>query len=877
MSNFMSFLDKDLLVDEVPAKVPVHKLNQQKKKAKSNADEQSDEEIEEKPKKANKKSKQKKIKVKKESKTTNEMFDFMEGWTINTEKIPGYPEFENDTFYEKVDKTILMLLLKDKSIVDEQKVLLNKLINKIKNGNIQVNHTQLMKNNDLGRFYPEDNTSIISLCRKIKHTMFKYLGYTDFDMVSCHQSIALSIAEINSVELPGMFEYMFNKAKIIEEEIKFYSMGENKLTVEDVKYKFNMMSYGGSEVTWREHIKNGYDGFPPRNIKDKESDFTKKFKNDIKVVQHFIYENNKELFKKIYVKYDNLTKDEEIDKNKRTLLSCFFQVIENHILFIAFKCLQSMKVITKTNVCLEYDGLCVPSNNFDKEKVINDLNKRITELTGLKFIKFKIKDYDCVIGDVIEKRKSIDVETNYVLNDLDAAKKIYKLYPHWNYCNGELYVFDFENGLWSNNEMVYFRIISYYEDYLYTINNNGTVSSTKSYGNTAVLTKKLINMIKTLCIDDNWLKNNEDTSLGKLLFNNGYCDMKEGKFYEKKEDRFDNYKILFFFKIDFDYLHPNEKDKKYINEIRETLFYKPLNKNVGNYLLSILSRIIAGDRMKKIFFGLGTTNAGKSVLAKAFSLAFCGYVGIFNAECLSNRHTSNDEAQQNRWAFLLRYVRLLFSNEIKTSIELNGATIKKHSSGGDGLIGRVHGGLETTFIPHYKLVVFANDVPQIVPYDDALETRIEIFNYVKSFVNDPKTEFELKLDPNLENEIKTLKFRRGLVNLIIEQYTDFIRNNNKINIPKEMEENKAEWIGDSTRNIIDGFIENYKITNKVEDYILSSDITHWVNSSKFGITSKKFFIELKKYIYVKKYDNVKPDKRKINGNAENIWLGIKEK
>lgn len=810
-------------------------------------------------------------------KIANEMFDFIEGWTINIDKIPKYPEFSDSIFQEEVDRTILTLLLKDKSISNEQKLLLNRLINKIKHNIIYVKHEQLMKGNDVGRYYPEDNLSIISLCRKIKHTVFEYLGYTDFDMVSCHQSIALSIADMNNVELPAMSKYMFNKESIIQNEIDFYSVeGNEKVTIEDIKYKFNMMSYGGSEETWRNNIINGYDGNSAKVINNKESPFTQEFKRDINKIQKMIYENNDRLFKKIYTKHNNLTENEEHQKNKRTLLSCFFQIIENHVLFLAFKCLQKIKIIKDTTVCLEYDGLCIPTNKFDKEVVINNLNKNIVALTGLKFVKFKIKGYDCAINEIIEKRKSIDKESCYVSNDLDAAKKVYRLYPHWIYCNSELYVFDSNTGMWSTDTMVHFKVISEYEDFLYVANDKGSVSSTKSYGNTGMLAKKVIEMIKTLCIDNNWLRNNENSSLGKLLFNNGYYDMKEGTFYKKNVNGFDNYNILFFFKIDDDYVEPNEENKNYMKFIKETLFYTPLNKEVGNYLLLVFSRAIAGDRMKKIFFGLGSPNAGKSLVAKALSVAFCGYVGTFNAECLSNKNLSGDEAQQTRWAYLLRYVRLLFSNEVKMSITLNGASIKKHSSGGDNLVGRVHGGLETNFVPHYKLVVYANDIPEIVPYDDALEIRIDIFNYSKTFKENPDNEFEIKIKPELEENIKTLKFRRGLINLVIECYSNFIKNN-KIIVPKEMEENKIEWVGEGSRNIIDKFIMEYTITNNENDYVLSSDIICWLKLSELGISFKKFFIELKKYAKVKNYNNVFSMSKKIDGKSENVWIGLKEK
>ena len=138
----------------------------------------------------------------------------------------------------------------------------------------------------------------------------------------------------------------------------------------------------------------------------------------------------------------------------------------------------------------------------------------------------------------------------------------------------------------------------------------------------------------------------------------------------------------------------------------------------------------------------------------------CGdYVGSFNAENMAYKETSQDEAQIMRWCLLLRYKRIIFSNEMKSNIELNGNFIKKISSGGDPLIGRTHGGEETEFNTHFLPVCLANDMNRIKPYDDAVHGRVKCINYKKQFVMEPTNEFELKMNLNLKDELKTLRFQ----------------------------------------------------------------------------------------------------------------------
>ena len=817
----------------------------------------------------------------KKSNTPIKIMGFINKWNIDLDLLPECKEFKHDRFYQLVDEKILTLLLADTRVTKEQKDQIRKSIDKInKNGNIAVTHIQKMKYKNFGRFYADkDSHSLIPLSRTIKHTVFKYLGYIDVDMICAHQSIALSIADLNNVDLSALKIYVNNREQIIKDEIEYYSVdGEERLSVDNLKYKFNILAYGGSEKTWRENIEAGDNDYSPKKIANKEpSDFTKKFIKDVNILTDLIYENNKELLDEIYVKDDNITEKGNLEKNKRSLVSCFFQIIENDILYTTYKFLKKHKVITDTNVSLEFDGLCIQNRLRcdDNKEILTMLNSHILKVTGLRYIKFKLKGYSDALDDIIKVRQNMSDEEEGVFNDLDACKKVFKLYPNWVYCCGELYVYDINTGLWSTDIVVINKIIKNHADKLYICDERGKVSKTKSYGNTVPLMKRIPEFMKTLCVNDNWLKEKQNSSLGKLLFNNGYYDLKKDIFYEKNEDGFDYPEIVFFGKIHNDYKKPYKEDLIYMEYIKKTLFYDPLGENVGNYLLLNISRGLAGDIMKRIIFGLGESNSGKSLLVKAICLACGDYANTFNAENLSHKNTFNDEAQMNRWALLLRYSRLLLSNELKSTVELNGNMIKKHSSGGDQLIGRVHGGLEIPFIPHYLLLIFANDLPPIKPYDDAINNRTSVANYKKAFVDNPTNEFELKKDDALEEKIKTVEFRTCLVYLFIKTYGGYIKGIIKDEIVDEVKDAKAVWISQKD-NVISMFLEEHELTNDKNDFIKSNKLVDWLEYKKLGITMKKFAIELNKYCKLKKYDNIKNGDKFIDKKAHTVWYGIKE-
>ena len=231
-----------------------------------------------------------------------------------------------------------------------------------------------------------------------------------------------------------------------------------------------------------------------------------------------------------------------------------------------------------------------------------------------------------------------------------------------------------------------------------------------------------------------------------------------------------------------------------------------------------------------------------------------------------------------RWAMLLRYKRIIFSNEIKMNTEINGNMLKKISSGGDVLIARVHGGLETGFTPHFLGVSYANDMPKISGIDTclAINDRLKFFNYNKKYVKEPSNEFELLIDDNIDNEIDTDNFRDAFQLILFDAYLNYIKSG-KIEIePDEVKNNKKDWVGDGAENkTINKFLENFEITDNVNHFTLSKDIEMWLTNEKIGITMTKFSMELKKYCKLKKYENIESKVKKLGGKAKQVWIGIK--
>jgi hypothetical protein len=799
---------------------------------------------------------------------------FLKNYTILLDKIPKYPNFKH-IFKVDIDEPLFQAIMKSEDPVfkPETKKLLSNLFPHITDNVLTVHHHQ---NYNVGRFCANNSISPICLSRHIKHTLFTYLNWIDIDMVKGHPSIIFNLAKNNNLYLPTFDEYLKHPETKFDMLSEYYSDPCGvALTHDHIKGIFNVMIYGGGFSTWENDLleKEGI----AINQRAEIHPFIVAFKNEVKTITRIIYDANPELIN--HIKGD-LTDKYEIQCR---LMSYYCGCLENEIVYTTATYLIKNGLMDAKRFLPEYDGLCLPTPEkaFDANQVIFEINNLILKQTGLA-VKMKFKGYQAkhVHQKVIDARvvKTKTPNTVGVWDDEEAAKTVFKLYPHWVCCENVLFVYDVSTGLWCNDTVVHNKIIISLKNNLFVLlknNQGGILVTTTSYGNNLTLMNKIAPILKTMCINNDWITDMENTSLGKILFANGIYNFKTSQFHLAVDGKFDCPEILFGARLKQDFNNFTDEDMLYMETIKKRFFHDPLGQEMGDYLLQNLSRAIAGDLMKRICFGLGESNSGKSTLAKAYLASFGGYVGSFNAENLCYKNTGADEAQLMRWAYLLRFKRVIFSNEIKTDVALSGNLIKKISSGGDGIVARLHGGNETSFIPHFMSMIFANDLPPIKPLDDALNKRMSVYSYEKAFVENPSNEFELKKDENIEIEMGTELFQRCLIGLTILTYLNYVEGGCLDIIPESVKNSKMEWVNTDEANIAELFKNDFELTNVATDFILSSDISDWIADKKLGISMKKFGVDMKKYCCIKKLGNIKNYVKKVGGKGKQVWCGIK--
>ena len=501
-----------------------------------------------------------------------------------------------------------------------------------------------------------------------------------------------------------------------------------------------------------------------------------------------------------------------------------------------------IETISKKNIeicALMFDGLMIYGDYYNDRDLLAELEASIQEYG----IRLSYKEHN---QDLIVEGEPDPIQ----LSENEIAVKVLELFPHWKYCT-DLYVFDTKSGLWTKDTAIQLNII---HTLLAPITGSGELTARKM---SAVCIH-----IQGLTYDVDWLNKKANSSLGFVCFNNGYVD-KFGKLHP-----FDP-SIVFMNKINRDYV---KGDSSYCKSILERFFTVPLGDDIGRCYLQRLSMALFGETMKNIYFCLGETDTGKSTIVKALTKSCADLVGTFNAESLSVKDSSQDEAQQMRWAFLLRYKRIIFSNELSMTAKLNGNMLKKISSGGDDLVGRTHCANETKFRPHFIAFIFANDICEIKPYDTAVDNRLRVVPYTKKYTENPD-ETELQKDDNLEKEMETEEFQQAFISLLINTYVEYFAYG-KMEDPDGMKNAKKSWVTQEP-NSLNKFLEDFEITNNPEHYVTSSDIRNWNEENKTGISDTKMGRDLTAYALKHKMENVVCKVKKINGKSTRIWSGIK--
>jgi hypothetical protein len=246
--------------------------------------------------------------------TSNCSIPFLKNWTITLKDVPRYTDFEGE-FIEPLDYHIGVLLMESELLNERGKpIITNQMKTAFKNAvldNINKSTGELVvKHNNtaykLGRYYANDNVSMIPHSKYIKHTMLHYLGWSDLDMVKGHPSIAVLMGESVGTSYNSIKFYVENFDTVAKTLIEFYSTdkeGEEGLDNGDIKMLFNLMIYGGGFSTWKTKLAEDEPlyGKIAKKIKNENilHELAQTYKNECDNISKRIYTDNPSLVRKL--------------------------------------------------------------------------------------------------------------------------------------------------------------------------------------------------------------------------------------------------------------------------------------------------------------------------------------------------------------------------------------------------------------------------------------------------------------------------------------------------------------------------------------------------------------------------------------------------
>ena len=124
--------------------------------------------------------------------------------------------------------------------------------------------------------------------------------------------------------------------------------------------------------------------------------------------------------------------------------------------------------------------------------------------------------------------------------------------------------------------------------------------------------------------------------------------------------------------------------------------------------------------------------------------------------------------------------------------------------------------------------------------------------------------------------MKSETFKMAFNILITETYLKYKQGEILDVQPEGVKNSKTEWVGENADNlVVDKFLEDFEITDDVNDHTVIADIENWLKCKEQNISMKKFAIDFTKYCKIKGHNKVENSVKKISGKSKRVWVGVK--
>ena len=775
---------------------------------------------------------------------TSHIDNLVIGWRINIKRIPEYKLIDNNVFYEKMNRDLVMGLLERNDYTEITKNMFrNNILQDIENNCFKTTYYQT---HGLGRYY---SNTITNYPRKFKHTIFKDQGYIDLDMVKGHPSIVLWLARKNKISLPCIEKYVNNPKCIFDDMTSYY--GDN-LQEHQKKWVFNMLIYGGSPETWISDItsppqKDIDKGWTATELKRKDiMPFISNFKGECDILKKVVFRMNPELVKRV------TTPELPTWKKQNRVISYFLQIIENHSLYFLYKYLCETSFIKDNIVCLEKDGLCFPPAKQieDTESFVKDVNEYLVKTTGID-VRYKIKEYeneniDQRLIDRIRSEREYEEQIENIASidhepeeNLEPENELYITIDDLNkgetkllelilpilkrqsvYSQKRFYVIDKKTNIWIRVDNIQYLISQILKKMIdYSIYSNSlklknvtsddirkdlreTIASyNKFYSTTS--RSGLLSCIEKHCkvvLHDKTFYDLLDSKINIIAFKNGVYDLTNKTLRPIKRNDYIS-KTL-----DYDYNHSNHEDKLFVKQ--QLLKICNGNQEHLEYYLSVLGHSITGmaTEEKSLYFFMGELgNNGKTTILDILTTIMPIYVSKCSRELVSLK--SNDK---HKYIAGLHGKRIVWIDELRENHKLDTAYLKEIADG-RSLNYKVMYGETAELNVRFKLFMITNHTPKY-SNDGGMDKRTKLLKFNSHFGDYENDDFEnLKFIGDNQLTYKmTDKYKFALMDTIFEAAYQYNKTKSIKPYPLDFQEEK-ELMSEANDDSSTFFNENCEI------------------------------------------------------------------
>ncbi|AVG46849.1 DNA primase [Acanthamoeba polyphaga mimivirus] len=354
----------------------------------------------------------------------------------------------------------------------------------------------------------------------------------------------------------------------------------------------------------------------------------------------------------------------------------------------------------------------------------------------------------------------------------------------------------------------------------------------------------IIEAMQTFYCDKNIYEKLDSVNNYVIGFNNGVYDLKNNIFRNADPNE------LISCSTGYDYNIIDEIYIKIIEELLENIFPDPEEKA---YIVSVLSLGLVGVNENEDFhFFEGSGGNGKGLLETLTRLTLGDYCGTIDGKHFYKNNNINPKSASPELASN-KNSRIVFVNELNSQQDLEDTLIKK-ITGRDPIECRdLYKGL-FKYVAKYSLIFLSNWKLKIDCSDEANVRRIKYESFPNKFVENPIQSNHRKLNIKLKEDInENVNYRLAFFHVLLKYYNIYVKNGNKLTIPKRFKDETDKFIGKS--DPIGEFIKDCIIENP-KKIIKSSDLYKAFNKynedeSNISTTLFKQILEKKGYKSIK--------------------------